>query len=96
MNILKEFQYQLLFVIIGMRQLRLWANRICRHPVLSQSDVWMHFLTCNTTDEREWKNGKRRAEKDEFTNASFFFTIQPPNVPLELNAIEKKSEYFNR
>lgn len=87
-------RYQEFFIEHRMRQLRLWVNRICRHPVLSQCDVWMHFLTC--TDEKEWKNGKRRAEKDEFTNASFFFTIQPPNVPLELNAIEKKSEYFSR
>lgn len=87
-------RYQEFFIEHRMRQLRLWVQRICRHPVLSQSDFWMHFLTC--TEEKEWKNGKRRAEKDEFTNASFFYTIQPPNVPLDLNAIEKKSEYFNR
>ncbi|PIO64857.1 PX domain protein [Teladorsagia circumcincta] len=41
--------------------LQLWVNKICRHPVLSQSEVWLHFITC--TDEKEWKNGKRKAEK---------------------------------
>ena len=56
-------RYQDFFIEHRMRQLRRWVNRICRHPVLSQSDVWMHFLTC--TDEKEWKNGKRRAEKGE-------------------------------
>lgn len=44
-------------------QLQSWVNRICRHPVLSQSIVFKHFITCK--DEKQWKNGKRRAEKDE-------------------------------
>jgi sorting nexin-9/18/33 len=87
-------RYQDSFIEHRMRQLRLWINRVCRHPVLSQCDVWMHFLTC--TDEKRWKNGKRRAENDEFKNASFFFTIKAPNVPLDTNFVEKKTEHFNK
>ncbi|RCN47589.1 PX domain protein, partial [Ancylostoma caninum] len=48
--------------------LQLWVNKICRHPVLSQSEVWLHFITC--TDEKEWKNGKRKAEKIAIDNYS--------------------------
>lgn len=87
-------RYQEDFIRHRLNQLQLWVNRICRHPVLSQCDVWMHFLTC--TDEKRWKVGKRRAEKDDFTGASFFFAIQPPGNPLEVVAVEKKTEKFGR
>ena len=33
-----------------MAQLKLWVNYLCQHPVLSQSEVWQHFLNC--TDEK--------------------------------------------
>jgi sorting nexin-9/18/33 len=87
-------RYQQDFIRHRLNQLQLWVNRICRHPVLSQSDVWMHFMIC--TDEKRWKTGKRRAEKDDFTGASFFFTVQPPNQPLEVKAVEKQTEQFNK
>ncbi|KAH7964076.1 hypothetical protein HPB51_027685 [Rhipicephalus microplus] len=35
------------FIEHEMTKLQLWVNRICQHPVVSQSSVWMHFLTCN-------------------------------------------------
>lgn len=57
-----------------MQQLQLWVDRMCRHPVLSQSAVWHHFLTCG--DEKQWKVGKRKAEKDELQGANFFNAIQ--------------------
>lgn len=75
-------------------QLQMWINRICRHPVMAQCDVWMHFITC--TDSKIWKNGKRRAEKDEFTGGSFFYTLQTPNVPLEVSFVESKTESFGK
>ncbi|XP_015781108.1 sorting nexin-33 [Tetranychus urticae] len=76
-------------------QLQLWVNRICRHPVISQADVWMHFITC-TDDKKRWKTGKRRAEKDEFTGGSFFYTLQPPTVPLEVTFVESRTESFGK
>ena len=42
--------------------------------------VWNHFLTC--TDEKQWKTGKRRAEKDELVGANFFMALKVPDKPL--------------
>ena len=33
-------------------KLGMWTNRIARHPVLSQSYVIQHFLTCTDGDEK--------------------------------------------
>ncbi|VDM60945.1 unnamed protein product [Angiostrongylus costaricensis] len=57
--------------------LQLWVNKICRHPVLSHSEVWLHFITC--TDEKEWKNGKRKSEKDEYVGGNFFNCVTVPH-----------------
>nr|CAD7592365.1 unnamed protein product [Timema genevievae] len=63
-------------------QLQNFVNSVCRHPVLSQSEVWQHFMTC--TDEKRWKAGKRKAEKDELVGANFFTVIQVPEKPLDI------------
>ncbi|KAJ8299164.1 hypothetical protein KUTeg_023224 [Tegillarca granosa] len=55
------------FINERMKQLQYWVDRMVRHPVISKSDVFLHFLTC--TDEKKWKQGKRKAEKDEFLGA---------------------------
>lgn len=54
----------------------------------------MHFMTC--TDEKRWKQGKRRAEKDEFVGASFFYAVQAPPGSLDLQVIEKRVDHFAR
>lgn len=64
-----------------MRQLQLWVNRICLHPVVSQCKVWHHFLKC--TDAKKWTSGKREAEKDGFQNVNFFHTVGVPSQPLK-------------
>ncbi|GMR48705.1 hypothetical protein PMAYCL1PPCAC_18900 [Pristionchus mayeri] len=74
--------------------LQLWVEKICRHPVLSKSDVWLHFLTC--TDEKQWKNGKRKAEKDEYIGGSFLNCVTSPDAPLNPNDVERQVEMFNR
>ncbi|XP_064476417.1 sorting nexin lst-4-like [Ornithodoros turicata] len=67
------------FIEHRMALLQLWVSRICRHPVLSQCSVWMHFLTCR--DDKQWKLGKRKAEKDDLLGAHVFAVIQCPQSP---------------
>ncbi len=43
-----------------------WANRMSTHPVISQTEVFQHFVTTSEKDEKRWKLGKRKAEKDPF------------------------------
>ncbi|XP_067655131.1 sorting nexin lst-4-like isoform X3 [Haliotis asinina] len=80
------------FVNERMRQLQMWVDRMARHPIVSQSDVFSHFLTC--TDEKRWKAGKRKAEKDEFLGGKFFLLLQTPPHPLDLREVEPKMENF--
>jgi len=40
-----------------------FANRMCEHPILSSCKLWLDFITL--TDEKERKEAKRLAEKDE-------------------------------
>jgi len=35
------------------RQLELWLNRICRHPVLCASFPVQHFITCELTEKNK-------------------------------------------
>uniref|UniRef100_A0A4W5LZD7 Sorting nexin n=1 Tax=Hucho hucho TaxID=62062 RepID=A0A4W5LZD7_9TELE len=72
-----------------------WMNHMTSHPVLSKCDVFQHFLTCNSTDEKSWKQGKRKAEKDEMVGANFFLTISTPSgPPLDLVQVESKIDGF--
>ncbi|CAH1786748.1 unnamed protein product, partial [Owenia fusiformis] len=82
------------FIMGRMRQLQQWMNRMCRHPVVSQSDVFHHFLTC--TDEKKWKIGKRNAEKDPFNGGKMFFTVDVPSTPLDSKDVEAKLEVFSK
>ncbi|KAG9353749.1 hypothetical protein JZ751_011871 [Albula glossodonta] len=71
-----------------------WMNHMSSHPVLARCDVFQHFLTCCSTDEKAWKQGKRKAEKDEMVGANFFLTISTPAVPLDLQDVESKIDAF--
>ncbi|AWP15047.1 putative sorting nexin-18-like [Scophthalmus maximus] len=70
-----------------------WMNHMTSHPVLARCDVFQHFLTCGA-DEKAWKMGKRKAERDDLVGANFFLTISPPAVPLDLQEVESKVEGF--
>ncbi|EJW88332.1 hypothetical protein WUBG_00751 [Wuchereria bancrofti] len=74
--------------------LQIWVNKVCRHPVLSKSDVWIHFVTC--TDEKKWKSGKRKAEKDEYVGGNFLYSISVPSRPLDSSDVEQKVDNFTR
>ncbi|XP_059166546.1 sorting nexin lst-4-like [Physella acuta] len=85
-------RYEEDFIQERMRQLQAWVNRMVRHPVISRSDVFHHFLTC--TDDKKWKVGKRNAEKDQFQGGKFFQVLQPPTKALDLREVEPKMELF--
>ncbi|XP_030643529.1 sorting nexin-18a [Chanos chanos] len=71
-----------------------WMNHMTSHPVLARCDVFQHFLTCSSTDEKAWKQGKRKAEKDEMVGANFFLTISTPAATLDLQEVESKIDGF--
>ncbi|XP_067401720.1 sorting nexin-18 isoform X2 [Emydura macquarii macquarii] len=74
-----------------------WMDHMCSHPVLAQCDAFKHFLTCPSTDEKAWKQGKRKAEKDEMVGANFFLTISVPTGPaaaLDLQEVESQVDGF--
>lgn len=71
-------------------QLQEFVDWVCRHPVLSISPVWQHFLTC--TDEKRWKTGKRTAEKDPLVGANFCATISAPERNLQMSYIDTQME----
>ncbi|XP_062873969.1 sorting nexin-18a [Trichomycterus rosablanca] len=71
-----------------------WMNHMTSHPVLSKCDVFQHFLTCSSTDEKSWKLGKRKAEKDEMVGANFFLAISTPATSLDLQEVESKTDGF--
>ena len=74
-------RYEKEFLDHRMYQLQSFIDRVCRHPVLSQSEVFDHFLTC--TDEKRWKTGKRKAEKDPLVGGSLFMAIRTPEKQIE-------------
>uniref|UniRef100_UPI00398E90CB sorting nexin-33 n=1 Tax=Pristiophorus japonicus TaxID=55135 RepID=UPI00398E90CB len=74
------------------RRLILWMDHMTSHPVLSQYEGFQHFLTC--TDDRAWKQGKRRTEKDELVGANSFLTIQIPQEHQDLQDVEERVDTF--
>lgn len=80
------------FISTRIRLLQLWVLRMCKHPVVSHADVFLHFLTC--TDDKKWSKGKRVAEKDEFVQGRWFSTIQAPT--LNSQQAEARIDQFSR
>ncbi|XP_059916276.1 sorting nexin-33 [Gadus macrocephalus] len=74
------------------RRLVLWMNHMTSHPVLSQYEGFEHFLMC--ADDKQWKLGKRRAEKDEMVGAHFMLTFQIPNEHQDLQDVEERVDSF--
>ncbi|XP_069552712.1 sorting nexin-9b isoform X2 [Brachyistius frenatus] len=82
------------FIKMRMERLQGWMTRMCRHPVVSNSDVFQLFLTYK--DEKDWKMGKRKAEKDETVGVMIFSTIEPEAADLDPVEVEQKCEQFSR
>ncbi|XP_075159913.1 sorting nexin 33-like protein SH3PX1 [Haematobia irritans] len=73
-------RYEEQFVEHRRVQLQEFVDWVCRHPVLSKCEVWHHFLTC--TDEKAWKMGKRKAERDTYVGITYCWAISPPEKQL--------------
>lgn len=71
-------------------QLQEFVDWVCRHPVLSICEVWVHFLTC--TDEKRWKTGKRIAERDNLVGAAYCAAICPPEKQLLQSQVDAPIE----
>uniref|UniRef100_A0A452HDG5 Sorting nexin n=1 Tax=Gopherus agassizii TaxID=38772 RepID=A0A452HDG5_9SAUR len=82
------------FIKMRMERLQGWMTRMCRHPVVSESEVFQQFL--NFRDEKEWKTGKRKAEKDEIVGVMIFSTMEPEAPDLDMIEIEQKCDAVGR
>lgn len=81
-------RYEDIFIERRRTQLQEFVDYVCRHPVLSKSWVWDHFLRC--TDEKQWKIGKRTAEKDILIGAHYCECIETPDKDLLPQQVEDK------
>ncbi|XP_007896482.2 sorting nexin-9b isoform X2 [Callorhinchus milii] len=82
------------FIKMRMERLQGWMNRMCHHPVVSTSDLFQLFLTYR--DEKEWKLGKRKAEKDDVVGVMIFGTVEPPAEDIDLLEAEQKVESISK
>ncbi|XP_012692184.1 sorting nexin-9a [Clupea harengus] len=82
------------FIKMRMERLQGWMGRMCRHPVVCESEVFQLFM--NYKDERDWKVGKRKAEKDETMGVMIFSTIEPEAPDLDPIEIEQKCDMYSR
>jgi len=84
------------FIMKRKSQLELWLNRLSSHPVISESEVFIHFLQCDDTSAK-WKAGKRKAEKDEYRGAQWFCTLTVPGESSDTTtAIKERVDKFSK
>lgn len=74
-------------------QLQEFMNWMCSHPILSTCEVWRHFITC--TDDKRWKAGKRRAEKDNLVGVTYCAAICAPEKQLLQSQVDSQLEACN-
>ncbi|RXN18338.1 sorting nexin-9-like isoform X2 [Labeo rohita] len=82
------------FIKMRMERLQGWMSRMCRHPVISNSEVFQLFLSYR--DEKEWKLGKRKAEKDETVGVKIFSTIDAELPEVDPVQVEQKYEMYSQ
>ncbi|XP_075219243.1 sorting nexin 33-like protein SH3PX1 isoform X2 [Lycorma delicatula] len=87
-------RYEEQFIEHRKNQLQAFVDAVCRHPVLSRCAVWEHFITC--TDEKRWKAGKRKAEKDELIGANYFLALQAPERPINIITLEQETDVCSK
>ena len=80
-------RYEEEFIEVRKRGLNAWIRRVSRHPIVSHSTVFQHFVTCKDLKDK-WKQGKRAAEKDEFRGGKWMATVELPSES-ELSSINE-------
>lgn len=83
-------RYEEQFVEHRRVQLQEFVDWVCRHPVISRCEVWNHFLTC--VDDKMWKSGKRKAERDPFVGMTYCLAISPPDKQLLPSYVDPQME----
>ncbi|KAH8343299.1 hypothetical protein KR059_007955 [Drosophila kikkawai] len=83
-------RYEEQFVEHRRVQLQEFVDWVCRHPVISKCEVWYHFLTCR--DEKIWKSGKRKAERDPYMGVNYCLAISPPDKNLLHSKVDAQLE----
>ncbi|KAH8379536.1 hypothetical protein KR009_005497 [Drosophila setifemur] len=83
-------RYEEQFVEHRRVQLQEFVDWVCRHPVISKCEVWYHFLTCR--DEKIWKSGKRKAERDPYMGVNYCLAISPPDKHLMHSKVDAQLE----
>jgi hypothetical protein len=67
------------------------------HPVVNQSEVFIHFLQCKDNDTAKWKDGKRKHEKDDFRGAQWLCSINSPALSCGTSAkIKEQVDKFSK
>lgn len=87
-------RYEEQFVEHRRVQLQEFVDWVCRHPVLSTCEVFMHFLTC--TDDKKWKPGKRQAERDQLVGPAYCAAIFPPEKQLLQSQVDREIDSCNQ
>lgn len=87
-HIIRRYEEQ--FVEHRRVQLQEFVDWVCRHPVLSTCEVFMHFLTC--TDDKKWKPGKRAAERDQLVGPAYCAAIFPPEKQLLQSQVDSQTD----
>nr|CAX73697.1 Sorting nexin-18 [Schistosoma japonicum] len=82
------------FVDERRKWLQQWLTRMCMHPVISHSSVFLHFLTC--TDFKKWKLGKREAETDKLQGGRFYFAVETKSGHTSQDYTVEKAEAAER
>ena len=63
MKILLLGRYEQDFIEERRRQLEIWLNRVCQHPVLCASFPVQHFVTCELTDSSNKVRMRKKREE---------------------------------
>lgn len=87
-------RYEEQFVEHRRVQLQEFVDWVCRHPILSTCEVFMHFLTC--TDDKKWKPGKRQAENDKLVGPAYCAAIFPPEKQLLQSQVDSQIDNCNQ
>ncbi len=91
---LTKFKQEYEYVDEFKLKLDLWLNKVSSHPVLRESEVFMHFLECD--NESKWKSGKRSAEKDDISGTRWFQAVSAPTQLEKSSYIKERISSFEK